>query len=133
MLFLTTAEQTVSNFDYWSLLFTVLELILLGFTAWCAYDANQSKKEAEKIENNITTNIQNAVEIAVKNEIQSTASATATASVTTIINDDEAIKRISAAVANELISKKTPKFTSKEGMLEMKIPDSSHSLRFEHK
>lgn len=102
----------------------------------CSRKANKAQKalnEIVEIKNNITTNIQNAVEIAVKNEIQSTASATASASVTNIINDDEAIKRISAAVANELISKKTPKFTSKEGMLEMKIPDSSHSLRFEHK
>lgn len=102
----------------------------------CSRKANKAQKalnEIVEIKNNITTNIQNAVEIAVKNEIQSTASATATASVTNIINDDEAIKRISAAVANELISKKTPKFTFKGETLDIDIPDSSHSLILERK
>lgn len=121
MLFLSAGEQAVSNFEYWNFLLSGLNLLIAVFSAWCAYEANQRKNEIQKIENNINTNIHTAVETAVKNEVQNNVSATA--SVTNIINDEESIQRIASAVANELITKRSPKFIFKEGVLDIQLPD----------
>ena len=125
----SVAVETVSsNSIDWNLFFTAINTGIAAFSAWCAYASNKNKDEVVKIKNTINTEIENEIEIAIKNNV----SAQAVASI--IFNDEEKIKELATNVANTLITERTPKFHLEEnGILNIDIPESSHTLKLTRK
>lgn len=113
-----TSDAAFADWNFW---FSLFNLLAVFANTYIARKIFKEKKEIVQIKNDIQTIINNNV------------SAEAVASI--VINDEEKIKELSTVIAETLIARKTPQFLYDESSanLSIVIPDSHHSLKFEHK